>query len=200
MQTKLLGNHPTGLIFVVSAPAGTGKTTLVHLLTREFPAVVQSISYTTRAPRYGEMEGREYHFISVEEFKHKIAKWEFLEYVELYGDYYGTCLDSIRKLQKQGRHVLLVIDTQGAKKIKKILPAVFIFIQPPSLEELRARLVNRNTESIEVIEKRLKIAANEIEAGVDYDYQIINEDLNISYQVLRSIVIAEEHRIAKLRL
>lgn len=197
MDKKLLGNGKMGLAFVVSAPAGTGKTTLVHMLTQEFPCVIESISYTTRSQRPEEISGVHYHFVSKEEFESKIAANDFLEFVELYGCYYGTSHHTVQDLQRQGKHVILVIDTQGAQQLKTWFSATFIFLQPPSLQVLRERLVQRKTESSDVIEKRLAIAQKEIEASCHYDYCIINDDLATAYQVLRSILIAEEHRVCK---
>lgn len=195
MHMKLLGSGQKGKVFVVSAPAGTGKTTLVNLLVKEFPNVVESISFTTRKQRPGEISGVHYHFVSVEEFESKIAKNEFLEYVKLYGDYYGTSLREVEEQQRQGKYVILVIDTQGALILRKKFLAIFVFIQPPSMEVLRTRLMHRKTESDAVIEERLKVAKKEMEAIVHYDYCITNDDLSTAYQVLRSILIAEDHRL-----
>lgn len=195
---KLLGNLKKGLVFILSAPAGTGKTTLVEKALKEFPSVVQSISYTTRLPRPGEMDGVNYHFVSRQEFEEKIGQGEFLEYVELYGDYYGTSRKWVADQQNRGKHVILVIDTQGGLKLKKEIPSILIFTKPPSMEELRARLLKRKTESAEKIEQRLKWATKEIEEGRHYDYQIINDDLDVAYQVLKSILIAEEHHIRNI--
>lgn len=197
MTEKLLGNLETGLVFVVSAPAGTGKTTLVNMLIKEFPNVVVSISYTTRKCRPEEVPGVHYHFVSEEEFKRKIANNDFLEYVQLYGHYYGTAYHTVLEQQQKKKHVILVIDTQGALLLKGKFPAVFIFLQPPSLEKLRQRLTQRRTESAAVIEERLEWAKHEMEAAHKYDYCIVNEDLAIAYQVLRSVLIAEEHRVAR---
>lgn len=195
MQTPLLGNLDKGLLFILSAPAGTGKTTLVQLLTRDFTCVVASISYTTRKPRPGEVDGIHYYFISKEEFIQRINAGEFLEHVELYGDYYGTSSVWVEEQLAQKKHVILVIDTQGAKLLKNKVDAVSIFVAPPSVEELERRLKLRKTESPEVIEKRLSWAKKELEAQSSYDYLIINDDLSHAYQALRSILIAEEHRI-----
>ena len=195
MLTALLGNLDKGLLFILSAPAGTGKTTLVQLLTRDFPCVVASISYTTRKPRPGEVNGIHYYFISREEFIRRINAGEFLEYVELYGDYYGTSNVWVEDQLTKKNHVILVIDTQGAQLLKNKVDAVSIFVAPPSVEELERRLKLRKTESSEVIEKRLSWAKKELEAQNNYDYLIINDDLSHAYQALRSILIAEEHRI-----
>ena len=193
-MASLLGKTKEGLIFIVSAPAGTGKTTLAQRLVQEFPSIIASISYTTRQPREGEIQGQHYHFITQSEFDAKIAAADFLEYVTLYGTYYGTSRQWIKEQVQQGRHVLLVIDTQGALKIKEQLPAILIFIRPPSLEMLRQRLVQRQTESSEMIEKRLEWARLELEVAQQYDYQVVNDDLDIAYQVFKSIFIAECHR------
>lgn len=183
-----------GLVFIISAPAGTGKTTLVQMLMQEFPYVKQSVSYTTRRPRPGEVEGVHYHFVSEEAFKQKIAANEFLEYVNLYGDYYGTSSKEMEEEREKGNHSVLVIDVQGALKVRGKLEAIFIFIKPPSLDALKERLSERKTEGKAEIEKRLNWAAKEIEEGRYYDYEIINDHLDKAYEALRSIVIAEEHR------
>ena len=183
------------MMFVVSAPAGTGKTTLVQRLIQEFPSLMPSVSYTTRRPRQGELDGLHYHFITDAQFKEKITAGDFLEYVELYGTYYGTSRKWIEQQQQLGRHIVLVIDTQGALRIKKTCPAVLIFVSPPSLEVLRDRLIRRQTEEPEVIEKRLAVAAVEMKAVSYYDYQVVNDDLETAYDVFRSIFIAECHRI-----
>lgn len=195
MTLKVLGNLNRGLLFVLSAPAGTGKTTLMHMLADEFDCVVQSISCTTRAPRQGEIHGKNYHFLSKEEFEAKIAAQEFIEYVQLYGYYYGTSKHWVEDQLQKGRHVVLVIDTQGAMLLKERCQAVYIFIAPPSLEVLSQRLTLRNTETAEHIATRLSIAHDEIAASYAYDYRIVNDDLAVAYQVLRSIIIAEEHRV-----
>lgn len=197
MPSQLLGNLPTGLAFVVSAPAGTGKTTLVHMLVQEFPCIVESISFTTRPKRPGEISGVHYNFVSTEEFERRIANQEFLEYVKLYGYYYGTSKEHIREKQAQRKHVVLVIDTQGALQLMGKFEATFIFLQPPSIDVLRERLKQRKTESPTVIDERLNWARRELEAVRYYDYCIVNEDLSVAYQVLRSILIAEEHKVRK---
>lgn len=194
---KVLGNLKHGMIFIVSAPAGTGKTTLVERLVNEFPCVKTSVSYTTRKPRPGEIEGVHYHFVTKEVFERKIADNDFLEYAMLYGNYYGTSRSWVSEKLKKGKHVMLVIDTQGALQLLGKIEATFIFIEPPSLDELRKRLNNRKTEPPEVIEERLAWAKKEIESGRCYDYCIVNDDLDTAYDVLRSILIAEEHRIVR---
>ena len=191
---SLLGEQAEGLVFIVSAPAGTGKTTLVQRLVLEFPSIIASVSYTTRQPREGEIEGLHYHFISESEFQAKIAAADFLEYVELYGTYYGTSRQWVKQQQQKGKHVVLVIDTQGALKVKELIPSILIFIRPPSLEVLRTRLLQRQTETPQMVEKRLAWAQKELELSRQYDYQLINDDLEIAYEVLRSIFIAECHR------
>jgi guanylate kinase len=200
MSRQLLGNNKRGLAFIVSAPAGTGKTTLVSRLTDEFSCVIASISTTTRQPRAGEIEGLHYHFISKSEFESKIAQGEFLEYVRLYGNYYGTSRRWVEEQLSAGKHVILVIDTQGAKLLRKIFPAVAIFLMPPSLAELARRLQGRGTESQAMLAERLALAEEELKALVHYDYKIVNDDLDVAYQVLKSIIIAEEHRVLTANL
>lgn len=193
---KLLGNLPKGFIFILSAPAGTGKTTLVRMLSQEFPCIVESISCTTRPMRPGEADGKDYYFLTRAEFEEKIQHGDFLEYAEVFGYYYGTSLSFVHKQQELGRHVFLVIDTQGAMQLKKKnFPAIYIFLSPPSIEELKERLIKRKTETPEVIDKRLSWAKTELSMIKNYDYHIVNDYLNQAYAILRSIVIAEEHRV-----
>lgn len=194
MTEKLLGDKEVGMLFILSAPAGTGKTTLMQRLSEEFPSITPSISFTTRPPREGEIPGVHYHFISESEFLSKIAIGDFLEHVKLYGTYYGTSKQSVEEQLKNKKHVVLVIDTQGSTQLKGKIPFVSIFVRPPSIEALRQRLEHRQTESEEVIEKRLEWAQRELIIGEKYDYQLVNDDLEVAYQVLRSIFIAECHR------
>lgn len=183
-----------GLVFVVSAPAGTGKTTLVRMLREEFHNVIESISFTTRPPRPNEVPGRDYNFITEPEFRQKIEENEFLEYAQVFHQYYGTSRLFVEGQQEKGKHVILVIDTQGALQIKGKLEATFVFISPPSLDELRARLYRRKSETEEAIETRLSWAEKEMALAKDYDYHIVNDNLKTAYDALRSILIAEEHR------
>ncbi len=193
---KLLGNLSKGFVFILSAPAGTGKTTLVRMLSQEFPCIVESISCTTRKPRTGEREGQDYHFLSSQAFEEKRRQGDFLEYAEVFGYHYGTSRAYVLKQQEMGKHVFLVIDTQGAMQLKKAqFPGVYIFLSPPSLSELKDRLVKRQTESQEMIDKRLSWAEAELEMVAQYDYHIVNDNLDLAYTILRSIVIAEEHRV-----
>lgn len=194
MSNKVLGNLKRGLIFVISAPAGTGKTTLTNKLVEEFPCIKASISCTTRAPRKGEVQNIHYNFISEEEFKRKIANHEFVEYAKVFDHYYGTCKIQLEEIISSGSHAILVIDTQGALNITEKLPVITIFISPPSYEELKKRLKGRSTEDELSTEKRLSWARHEIVKASSYNYHIINNDLSVAYVVLKSIFIAEEHK------
>lgn len=194
-KQKLLGNCSRGLLFVVSAPAGTGKSTLVDRLTREFDTVRRSISCTTRPKRAGEVDGVDYHFVSQELFDQRVTERAFLEYVSLFGYAYGTIKEDVEAMLRIGQHVVLVIDTQGAEKLMNEVQAIYIFIMPPSAEVLSSRLSGRGTESEESISRRLAEAQREMSCRERYNYCIVNDDIDIAYQVLRSIVIAEEHKI-----
>jgi len=177
-----------GLLFIVSAPAGTGKTTLVQMLSKEFTSIYVSISCTTRTARFNEIDGKDYLFLSKEQFIRKIKENSFLEYASILDNYYGTCEEIVNNKLEQGLHVFLVIDVQGAKQLRKrVEQAIFIFIHPPSLQELANRLIMRNTDSSESIQQRLDLAKKEIEQAIDYDYQIVNEDLMLCYQQLSAI-------------
>lgn len=194
-MTKLLGNLEKGLMIIVSAPAGTGKTTLVQKLVREFPEfVTQSISCTTRSRRKGEIDGKDYVFLTEEAFEVRKAKGAFLEYASVFGFHYGTLKEQVENRQAEGKHVVLVIDTQGAIKLRETVEGIYIFIAPPSLDALQNRLEERNTESKKSLEKRLDWARHELDQAKFYDYHIVNDNLDTAYQVLTSIIIAEEHK------
>jgi guanylate kinase len=195
MSSKVLGNRQTGLTFVVSAPAGTGKTTLVTMLMNEFSCVQASISCTTRPKRPGEIDGVHYLFLSEEEFSKKVEEGEFLEHITLFGWRYGTSRTVVQRMKEEGKHVVLVIDTQGALQLMGKEAATFIFLLPPSLEALALRLTERGTESQENIVSRLSEAEREISMARAYQYVIVNDNLHVAYQALRSILIAEEHRV-----
>jgi guanylate kinase len=186
-----------GIIFIVSGPTGSGKTTLVHKLMEEFPHVVESVSCTTRAPRSNEIHGRDYYFVTKEEFKKRKEAHDFLEYNDLFDASYGTLQQHVFEKIKQGEHVILTIDVEGALSLKGKVEAVFVFIMPPSAEELRKRLYKRETETKEDIEKRLTRVHGEIAAAQHYDYCVENEFLDEAYDAMRSIIIAEEHKIEK---
>lgn len=191
----LLGGKTNPLLFVVSAPAGTGKTTIVEMLMKEFPCIKESVSLTTRAPRPNEINGVHYHFVTEEEFTSRVAAGEFLEHAHVFGHHYGTSRLLMQEQQRQGYHVILTIDTQGARQVKGKVPAVFIFLKPPSIEELRRRLLVRNTETQQVIQERLLWSQKEMEQEKFYDYSVVNDDLATTYEIVKSILVAEENRV-----
>ena len=167
-----------GNLYIVAGCSGVGKGTLLKLFLERNPQLKLSVSCTTRKPREGEVHGKNYFFISVEEFKKNIENNEFLEWAEFSGNYYGTQKQYIENKLNMGLDVILEIEVQGAKQVKEKMPeATSIFIMPPSLEDLEARLRGRHTESEEAIQKRLGAAAREIEAGKSFDYRIINDNI-----------------------
>jgi guanylate kinase len=181
-----------GRLLVISAPSGTGKTTLCRLLMDEFKGISYSVSHTTRKPRAGEVHGTDYHFVSVEEFEQMIASQELVEWAKVHDNYYGTSLGFIRQSLDQGRDILLDIDVQGAANIRAVYPeAVTIFIMPPSMAVLRERLGKRGTDSPEVIETRIKNAVTEMEQKDLYRHVIVNDDLETAKNQLFSIVTTE---------
>jgi guanylate kinase len=181
----------TGLVLVVCAPSGTGKTTLVKMLMQEFPQIGYSTSCTTRPPRTNEMLGQDYNFVSHEEFLDLQRAGYFAEYAELYGNFYGTPLNPTLDILRAGRDVLFDIDVQGAAQLRLTLPAGrYVFILPPSLKALEARLRGRAQDSEEAIQRRLTAARNEIREAHWFDAWIVNDDLQRSYDALRSIYIA----------
>ena len=184
-----------GLVFVISAPSGTGKTTLVRRVMEQITGLRFSVSYTTRSPRANEREGEDYYFVSPSLFQKMIEKGEFLEWAEVLGNRYGTAASGINRLASKGIDLILDIDTQGAKKVmEKVNQAVLIYILPPSLEMLRERLVKRGLDSPEMIEYRLASARGDIEEAHWYQYVIVNERIEEAIEKLKAIIIAERCR------
>jgi guanylate kinase len=189
-----------GNIFIVSAASGTGKTTLVSRLTAAQPQIRVSVSHTTRAPREGEEHGCHYYFVSREEFVELIGQGAFLEHAEVFGNFYGTGIESVRQMSEAGYDVILEIDVQGAAQVRRALPeAVGIFILPPSLAVLAERLRGRGTDSDEVIERRLALAAEEIQEALSFDYAVINHDLDQAEAELLAIVRAQRCSLRRQR-
>ena len=167
-----------GNIFVISAASGTGKTTLVSRLVQQHPNVRVSVSHTTRPPRAGEVDGQHYHFVSEEEFVRLAGEGVFLEHAQVFGNYYGTSYESVQSMCEQGYDVILEIDVQGAQQVRQALPeALSIFILPPSLAVLEQRLRQRQTDSEEVIARRLSEAVDEIQQALTFDYVVSNRSL-----------------------
>lgn len=181
-------------LFVVSAPSGTGKTTLNNRLMNEYPFIEISISHTTRMRRDGEVEGSSYHFVSVPDFQRLIAKGHMLEWAEVFGNFYGTSRDELDRIFAKGHHVLLEIDVQGCRSVlSKKSDAVTVFILPPSIEDLWRRLERRNTDKLEDRWRRLLTAKHEIEAGNIYEHFIINDDMERAYKELKGIIVDSRH-------
>jgi guanylate kinase len=184
-----------GCLFVISAPSGSGKTTLVRRLLASFEDLRFSVSYTTRAPRGEERDGVEYHFVTREEFQEKIDKGEFLEWAEVHGNLYGTSKRETERNRARGQDILLDVDVQGADQVRKAAPdAVTMFVMPPSFQVLEERLRGRKQDSPEVIEGRLAGARREIERYRDYHYVLVNDRIEETAGLLRSIVLAERAR------
>ena len=183
-----------GLLLVVSAPSGCGKGTILGEILKD-DSFYYSISATTRAPREGEQDGVNYHFITKEEFEQRIAQGGMLEYAQYCGNYYGTPKKEVEQMREAGRDVILEIEVEGAMKVRALCPdAVFLFIAPPSVEELRRRLNKRGTEAAEVIEERVSQAARELSYAARYDYIIVNGELEKAIQDFRTVVRAEKLR------
>ena len=186
-------------VFIISAPSGSGKSTLVNRLMKTVPNLTFSISYTTRPPRSQEVNGVDYVFISREEFLKRLERNEFLEHAEVFGNFYGTHESTFHKAIEAGSDLVLDIDVQGARQLKVAIPgAISIFVLPPSREVLEQRLRARSQDSEEVIQRRLKGAAEEVRNYTQYDYVLINREIEESAARLASIVRAE--RLRKVRM
>ncbi len=189
-----------GTIIVVSAPSGAGKTTLIERLRATMKALAFSVSYTTRRRRPGERNGREYYFVSPEVFRRMVRRGAFAEWAKVHTDLYGTPLRQLRAAQQTGRDILLDIDVQGYRRLKRRFPeAAGVFIVPPSFRELERRLKARRQDRLDSIRQRLEDARQEVAAWKEYDYLVINDDLERARAALQAIVIAIRHRPLALR-
>ena len=192
-----------GTLFIVSAPSGAGKSSLINALLKKFnldDSLRLSISHTTREPRPGEVDHESYHFVSVDEFKALIERNAFFEYAQVFDNYYGTSKEIVLEWINEGKDVLFDIDWQGARLIKEQVPeAVKIFIMPPSLDELQNRLVKRGQDGSDVINKRMAKAMGEISHYDEYDYVIINDDFDESLIALRSIILSHRCSLNQIK-
>lgn len=188
-----------GLILILSAPSGAGKTSLCRELFKSFPDMKESVSYTTRLPRAGEVEGEAYHFVSHEIFEKMVEEDAFAEWALVHGNMYGTALHTLEEARKNGIDIVLDIDCQGALKLKEQFDGgIYVFIMPPSMAELRRRLESRSSDVQEVIERRIVRAADEMREARWYDYIIINDDFDVACRELSAIVIAYRRKTFRM--
>ena len=189
-----------GLLFVVSAPSGTGKTTVVERLVQVTPDLGLSRSYTSRVVRPGETDGIDYNFITRTRFEAMIEGNAFLEWADVFGNLYGTCAEDADRELNQGRDLVLVIDVQGARQVRRRCPGtVGVFVLPPSFEILEQRLRGRSKDSEEAMQRRLQTARDEVAAFVEYEYVVVNDELDACVERLRSIVLAERARLRSMQ-
>ena len=181
-----------GTLFVISGPSGVGKGTLVSMLRQNHPEIKLSVSATTRNPRPGEINGVHYFFLTKENFKKRIESGEFLEWAEFSGNFYGTNKNFVEKMLKDGHNIILEIDVQGALQVKnKLQEAILIFIEPPCFEELKLRLLKRSTETEEEIQKRLAVVKSELQQKQEFNYVIVNDNLDTAFKNLENIILKE---------
>jgi guanylate kinase len=184
----------------VSAPSGTGKTTVAERLVGRLSDIVLSRSYTSRGARVGEQDGVDYHFVSRERFQAMIAAGEFLEWADVFGNFYGTCGPETERLLASGQDVVLVIDVQGAQQVRECgLAYISIFVLPPSFQILEQRLRGRSKDSDAAIRRRLDVASSEVSSYHEYDYVIVNDEIDAAVDALRAIVVAERARVNRMR-
>lgn len=178
-----------GKLYIIAAPSGAGKTSLVKAMVESTPHVKVSVSHTTRRQRSGETDGVNYHFVSVENFQKELGEGRFLEYAEVFGNYYGTSETWVRQQMAKGEDVILEIDWQGAEQVRRLMPeAVSIFILPPSLEALRERLIGRATDDMSIIDRRMAQAVNEMSHYSEFDYLVINDEFDLALRDLQTII------------
>ena len=189
---------PQGTLFIVSAPSGAGKTSLVRELIESLDGIRVSVSHTTRAQRRGEVDGVNYHFVTIAEFEAMISQGEFFEYAQVFDNFYGTSRPAVEALLKAGQDVILEIDWQGAQQVREQAPdSVSIFILPPSCEELERRLANRGTDAHATIARRMRDAVSEMSHNDEYDYLVINDDFTTALRELQALVIAQRLSLAR---
>jgi guanylate kinase len=195
-----MSNSGRGLLFIVSAPSGTGKTTLVERLVEQTPRLKMSRSYTSRQARDGETNGVDYNFVTRERFEAMVAVGEFLEWAEVFGNLYGTSAADTDRLLESGHDVVLVIDVQGARKVRRRgVETTAIFVMPPSFEVLEQRLRGRSKDSEDTIQQRLQVAREEVASFGEYEFVVINDELTAAVDKLRGIVIGERARLRCMR-
>lgn len=188
-----------GLLFVISAPSGTGKTTLVERLVQILPNLRMSRSYTSRAIRANEREGVDYHFISRTSFEAMIAENAFLEWADVFGNYYGTAAADVERMLAQGQDVVLVIDVQGARQVRQRgTDHTAVFVMPPTFPVLEKRLRGRSTDTEEALQRRLETARAEVSSYREYDYVVVNDDLEATVVRLQEIIAAERSRVHRM--
>ena len=196
---NIIKSKKRGILMVLSGPSGSGKDTVCNKLVENNPNIWISVSCTSRSPRKGEVDGENYFFLTREEFEDKIEAGDLLEYAEYNGNYYGTPRDKVNEYLDKGIDVILVIEVQGAKKIKELVPdALFVFILPPSMGELKRRLITRGTESEEKILSRFRTAYQEINELSKYNYVVINDDIDDAVRKVDSILISEKCRVDRI--
>jgi len=189
-----------GLLFIVSAPSGAGKTTLVERLVEQLPRLKMSRSYTSRPARQGETHGVDYNFVTRDEFEAMVAAGDFLEWAPVFGNLYGTCASDTEKLLAAGCDVVLVIDVQGARKVRaQGIETCAVFVMPPSFEVLEQRLRGRSKDAEAEIQRRLQVARDEVAAFIEYDFVVVNDELTTAVDRLRSIVVSERARLQRMR-
>jgi guanylate kinase len=190
-----------GLLFIVSAPSGAGKTTLVERLVEQTPNLKMSRSYTSRVAREGETDGVDYNFVNRSRFEAMIAAGDFLEWAEVFGNLYGTCASDTVRLLEAGWDVVLVIDVQGARKVRQRgIESTTVFVMPPSFETLEQRLRGRSKDPEAAIQRRLQVARDEVASFAEYDFVVINDELTAAVDRLRGVVIAERARLHRMRV
>ena len=195
-----MSDKKRGLLIVISGPSGAGKGTICKELLKKNDNLLISVSATTRSPRNGEVDGVNYHFLSENEFITRLEKDDFLEHAQVYGNYYGTPKSNVDSMLESGKDVILEIDIQGALKVKENTEeGVFIFILPPSMEELKQRIINRGSETPESLMKRFKSAYKEINFVSRYNYAVVNDEVNIAVEKLEAIILAEKCRVDRLK-
>ncbi len=195
-----MSNKAACLLFIVSAPSGTGKTTVVERLVKVIGGLKLSRSYTSRAPRRDEQDGVDYNFVSRAQFEAMIANGEFLEWADVFGNLYGTSAAGTKRCLASGDDVVLVIDVQGARKVRSTgLPHVAIFVLPPSYEVLEQRLRGRSKDSEEAIRRRLVVAREEVSAFEEYDYVVINDEFDACVERMKGIVLGERSKLECMR-